>query len=91
MDKSSRVIGAQMCAWEQTDEAEIPSLRRRVPTFSERVWNTEQKISFTSFYNNLEHTDTTLSLLINSTAQDSLLIGYNIMDDGEGLPVRIEQ
>lgn len=91
LDKSSRVIGAQMCAWEQTDEAEIPSLRRRVPTFSERVWNTEQKISFTSFYNNLEHTDTTLSLLINSTAQDSLLIGYNIMDDGEGLPVRIEQ
>ena len=30
------VIGAQMCAWEQTDEAEIPSLRRRVPTFSEK-------------------------------------------------------
>lgn len=91
LGKSSRVIGAQMCAWEQTDEAEIPSLRRRVPTFSERVWNTEQKISFTSFYKNLEHTDTKLSLLINSTAQDSLLIGYNIMDDGEGLPVRIEQ
>ena len=33
LDKSSRVIGAQMCAWEQTDEAEIPSLRRSGPNF----------------------------------------------------------
>lgn len=88
LDKSDLVIGAQMCAWEQTDEAEIPSLRRRIPTFSERVWNTEQKKSFTSFYKILDNTDTMLSLLIDSNAQDSLLIGYKIIDNGKGVPVR---
>lgn len=88
LGKSTRVIGAQMCAWEQTDEAEIPSLRRRIPTFSERVWNTEQKKSFTSFYKILDNTDTMLSLLIDSNAQDSLLIGYKIFDNGKGVPVR---
>ena len=90
LDKSSLVIGAQMCAWEQTDEAEIPSLRRRIPTFSERIWNTEQKISFKSFYNKLNYTDDKLSILVNSTEQDSLLIGYGVVDNGEGLPIRIE-
>ena len=90
LDKSNLVIGAQMCAWEQTDEAEIPSLRRRIPTFSERIWNTEQKISFKSFYNKLNYTDDKLSILVNSTEQDSLLIGYGVVDNGEGLPIRIE-
>lgn len=90
LDKSNLVIGAQMCAWEQTDEAEIPSLRRRIPTFSERIWNTEQKISFKSFYNKLDYTDDKLSILVNSTEQDSLLIGYGVVDNGEGLPIRIE-
>lgn len=88
LDKSSRVIGAQMCSWEQTDETEIPSLRRRLPTFSERIWNTDQKISFKSFYNKLDNTDDKLSILVNSTEQDSLLIGYDIEDNGYGLPVR---
>ena len=90
LDKSNLVIGAQMCAWEQTDEAEIPSLRRRIPTFSERIWNTEQKISFKSFYSKLDNTDDKLSILVNSTEQDSLLIGYGVVDNGEGLPIRIE-
>jgi hexosaminidase len=88
LDKSTRVIGAQMCAWEQTDEAEIPSLRRRIPTFSERVWNTEQKLSFNPFYEILDGVDSKLSFLVNSTKQDSLLIGYNIKDNGKGVPVR---
>jgi hexosaminidase len=90
LNKSSSVIGAQICAWEQTDEAEIPSLRRRIPTFSERVWNTEKKLPFDSFYKLTNFTDTKLSHLINSTEQDSQLMNYNIIDNGEGLPIREE-
>ena len=90
LNKSSSVIGAQICAWEQTDEAEIPSLRRRIPTFSERVWNTEKKLPFESFYKLTDFTDSKLSHLINSTEQDSQLMNYNIIDNGEGLPIRVE-
>jgi len=88
LDRTPLVIGAQMCAWEQTDEGEIPSLRRRIPPFVERIWNTEYKIPFKRFYDNLDKTDQKLSILINNNKQDSLLIGFNIIDDGNGLPIR---
>ena len=77
-----------MCAWEQIDEGEIPSLRRRIPPFVERIWNTDYKLSFEEFYNNLDKSDSKLSKIVNNEEQDSLLIGYNIIDDGNGLPIR---
>ncbi|MDG1191570.1 MAG: family 20 glycosylhydrolase, partial [Flavobacteriaceae bacterium] len=87
LDKTPLVIGAQMCAWEQTDDGEIPSLRRRVPTFVERIWNTDYKLPYEEFYTNLDKTDNRLSAIINNSEQDSLLVGYNIVDDGNGLPI----
>ena len=90
LDKTPLVIGAQMCAWEQTDEGEIPSLRRRVPPFVERIWNTDYKLPYEEFYTNLDKTDNRLSAIINNSEQDSLLVGYNIVDDGNGLPIRAE-
>ena len=88
LDKTPLVIGAQMCAWEQTDDGEIPSLRRRVPPFVERIWNTDYKLPYEEFYTNLDKTDNRLSAIINNSEQDSLLVGYNIVDDGNGLPIR---
>lgn len=88
LDKTPLVIGAQMCAWEQTDESEIPSLRRRIPPFIERIWNTDYKLPYEEFYTNLDQTDNRLSIIINNREQDSLLLGYNIVDDGSGLPIR---
>lgn len=88
LSKTKKVIGAQMCAWEQVDEGEIPSLRRRIPPFVERIWNTDYKLSFQEFYNNLDKSDSRLSKIVNNEEQDSLLIGYNIIDDGNGLPIR---
>jgi hexosaminidase len=35
----SNVVGAQLCAWEQPAEREIPSLRLRLAAMSERIWN----------------------------------------------------
>lgn len=90
LDKTPLVIGAQMCAWEQTDEGEIPSLRRRVPPFVERIWNTDYKLPYEEFYTNLDKSDNRLTSIINNSEQDSLLVGYNIVDDGKGLPIRAE-
>ena len=88
LDKTPLVIGAQMCAWEQTDEGEIPSLRRRIPPFIERIWNTDYKLPYEEFYTYLDQTDNRLSIIIKNREQDSLLLGYNIVDDGSGLPIR---
>ena len=75
---------------EQTDEGEIPSLRRRVPTFVERIWNTDYKLPFEDFYSKLDKSDHRLTAIIKNSEQDSLLVGYNILDDGNGLPIRSE-
>ena len=75
------VIGGQMCSWEQSGDAEIPVLRKRLPVFSERVWNDKSKKSFEQIFSTIERTDKILSLLINDNRQDSVLIGYNFKKD----------
>lgn len=39
LEPTPQVIGASMAAWDQPAERELPSLRRRLPSMSERVWN----------------------------------------------------
>ena len=39
LKEADPVIGAQICAWEQRAEVELPSTRARVPVLSERTWN----------------------------------------------------
>jgi len=39
LKESDPVIGAQLCAWEQRAEVELPSTRTRLPVMSERTWN----------------------------------------------------
>lgn len=77
VQQSPLVIGAQMCAWEQAEEVEIPSLRKRLPAFVERVWNTEQQLSYEEVWRRIAMQDGKLSKLINDTRQDSLMEGYN--------------
>ncbi|MEM6765981.1 MAG: family 20 glycosylhydrolase [Bacteroidota bacterium] len=77
LEETPQVIGAQMCAWEQPEEAEIPSLRKRVPAFSERIWNTDQGISYEELMKRMDALDQKLSLLIDDDRQDSLLVGHN--------------
>ena len=50
LDRNKNVIGAQMCSWEQTDESEVPSLRKRLPSFVERIWNVDKKVGFDVFF-----------------------------------------
>ena len=43
------LTGAQMCAREQPENLKIPSLRKRLPAFAEKIWNTEKQISYEQF------------------------------------------
>lgn len=88
LERNKNVIGAQMCSWEQTDESEVPSLRKRLPSFVERIWNVDKKVEFDVFYEKVKKTDIVLSEIINDKSQDSLLIGFNIMGDDKGIPFR---
>tara|TARA_X000000950_G_scaffold165307_1_gene202001 strand:- start:1510 stop:3117 length:1608 start_codon:yes stop_codon:yes gene_type:complete len=80
LEETSQIIGAQMCSWEQAGEAEIPTLRKRLPVFIERVWNNKQKISFEEFFPKVEKNDIKLSKIINDKRQDSVLVGFDSDD-----------
>ena len=82
LKETNQVIGGQMCSWEQSGEAEIPVLRKRLPVFSERVWNDKPKKSFDEIFSTIERTDKILSLIIKDSRQDSILVGYNFKKDG---------
>lgn len=71
-EESPKVIGGQICAWEQTQEIEFPSLRKRLPAFAERVWSPTKGKSYTDFLQRMEKTDLTLSKLTNNYTQDTL-------------------
>ena len=58
------IIGAQMCAWEQPAEVEIPSLRERVPAISERVWDHKTQREYADFSKRLAGTDAELTKLL---------------------------
>lgn len=59
-----KVLGAQLCAWEQPQERELPSLRRRVPALAERVWNEAAGRDVEDFLARLTRTDARLSVLL---------------------------
>jgi len=52
-----RVFGAQMCAWEQPEALEIPSLRHRLPAMMERIWNPTAGKTFEDFERRLSVVD----------------------------------
>ncbi len=58
------IVGAMMCAWEQPDELELPSLRLRVAAFSERIWNPRVRTSFEDLERASAATDALLSRLL---------------------------
>ncbi len=69
---SPSVIGGQMCAWEQAQELEFPSLRKRLPAFVERIWTAEKAREVSDFLSRLEITDRILSVLVDDATQDTL-------------------
>lgn len=64
LQPTNKVIGAQMCAWEEGGEIQIPALRSRVPVMSERIWNTGAGREWSDFSRRLAATDQLLTRLI---------------------------
>ncbi|MCY2928347.1 MAG: family 20 glycosylhydrolase [Planctomycetota bacterium] len=59
-----QVLGAQMCAWEQPGAAELPSLRKRLPAMSERIYSPDAGKNFKDFDARLTVTDKLLDLIL---------------------------
>lgn len=64
---SERLIGAQMCAWEQGESQELPSLRGRVPAMAERIWNPDAGRDFADFHRRFDATNKLLDALVSPT------------------------
>ena len=60
----ARVFGAQMCAWEQPESAELPNERLRLPAMSDRIWNPAAGKSYLDFAQRLAATDQLLDRLV---------------------------
>lgn len=66
LDSTPQVIGAMMCAWEQPQHVELPSLRRRLPALGERLWNggVAPQRPFAWFDRTLDRTDSLLQVVL---------------------------
>ena len=61
---TDKVIGAEMCSWEMTEEMEIPAIRTRLAAFSERLWHAGSDLTYDNFRRRLLSTDARLTNLI---------------------------
>lgn len=81
LEPSPLIIGAQMCAWEQAEEKEVPSLRKRLPALNERIWNTETNPTYSEFMIMLNSLDGKYSQISFDDRQDPMLLNHNYVDD----------
>jgi hexosaminidase len=64
VEPTDRVLGAQLCAWEQPDSLELPSIRRRLAALSERTWNERAGRSAADFAARLDQWDARLEQVL---------------------------
>jgi hexosaminidase len=64
LKKTDPVLGAQMCAWEQPADVELPSTRERLHAMSERIWNPEAGQTYADFAARALKADTLLDRLL---------------------------
>ena len=64
LKKTDPVLGAQMCAWEQSADVELPSTRDRIHAMSERVWNPDAGKTYADFARRAEKTDKLLDRVL---------------------------
>ncbi len=83
MNNPNKIIGAQTCSWEQPASLEIPSLRGRLSTMSDRVWNENSGKPFNDYTDRLESTDVILQAILATNVPDKITpsASFNIFDD----------
>lgn len=64
LKETDPVIGAMMCAWEQSAAKELPSIRPRLHAMSERIWNPNAGKSFEHFEQRAQQSDQLLSSIL---------------------------
>lgn len=64
IEPTPKVIGAQICAWEEGGEVQVAALRSRIPALSERTWNPGAGRSFEDFSRRYQAVNPLLDKLI---------------------------
>lgn len=63
-DNLDKILGGQICSWEQSAADEVWSIRRRLPALAERVWNVNGSMTYEQFAQRLDATDARLQHLL---------------------------
>lgn len=63
LKKDDKVIGAQMCAWEQYEWKEIPSLKERLHAVAEKTWAPHLKSKYKDFAPRAAHVENLVNLV----------------------------
>jgi lysophospholipase L1-like esterase len=61
---TSKLMGTQLCSWENSENIEIQSMRDRLALVAERAWNPQAGGTFADFKSRLAHTDALLEKLV---------------------------
>ncbi|MHB9025391.1 MAG: family 20 glycosylhydrolase [Armatimonadota bacterium] len=63
------MLGSMLCTWGQADADELPSVRRRLPAMSERIWHPRSGRSFAEFSRCLDMQDARVDGLLMDVRQ----------------------
>ncbi len=63
---SAKLMGTQLCSWENPENIEIQSLRDRLALVAERAWNPQAGGTLAEFKARLAHTDALLEKLVHT-------------------------
>jgi hexosaminidase len=61
---TAKLMGMQLCSWENSESVEIQSMRDRLALVAERAWNPQAGGTFAEFKSRLAHTDALLEKLV---------------------------
>ena len=64
LERTDPVLGAQMCAWEQRADIELPSTRERIHAMAERIWNPDAGRAYADFAQRARATDALLDRVL---------------------------
>jgi hexosaminidase len=65
---TTKLMGAQLCSWENSESIEIQCLRERLAVIAEKTWNHKTAGDWAQFQERFKHTDPLLELLVNSVS-----------------------
>jgi hexosaminidase len=84
LDSTAQVIGAMMCAWEQPQHVELPSLRRRLPALGERLWNggVRPRRPYAWFERALDRTDSLLQVVLSPVKFEARGLRFPGLEEG---------